>query len=71
MKLSEITKPRRITCDTALESWRSVLFDEKVFYPPQKFFTPFFAMSKKIWIFEKVAIFAHGKKEGVKNFWEG
>ena len=51
------------TSDTALKSWRSILFDEKVFYPP------LFHMPKKMfWIFEKVAIFAHGKKEGVKNF---
>ena len=34
--ISEITKPRRITCDTALKSWRSILFDEKVFSTWQK-----------------------------------
>ena len=59
MKLLEITKPHRITCDTALESWRSIHFNEKVFYPPQKFFTPSFLpwANLFVWIFEKVTIF--------------
>ena len=30
----EITKARRDTCETALDSWKQILFDDQVFYPP-------------------------------------
>ena len=55
--ISEITKPRRNTCDTALESWKSILFDEKFFKPLQKFLVPFFAMTKQLDIFQKSKTF--------------
>ena len=45
-------------------------FRWKSFLPPQKFFTPLFSHEQKFvfWIFEKVTIFAHVKKRGVKTF---
>ena len=76
MKLLEITKPRRITCHTALESWRSILFWWKSFLPPSKvLYLLFFAMSKNCDFLKNLKkFFAHGKKggkkllRGVKNF---
>ena len=41
------------------------------FYPPQKFFTPFFAMAKKLDFYKKILkkkSFDEWKKRGVKNF---
>ena len=73
MKVLKITKPRRITCDTALESWRSIIFDEKVFYLPSTIFYPFFFhMSKKTNSnFWKIHQSCSCEKRGVKNFWGG
>ena len=72
MKVLKITKPRRITCDTALESWRSILFDEKVFCAPQKFFTPlFFTWVKKFLNFWKSHNFCSCEKKGGKKLLRG
>ena len=67
------------TSDTALESWRSIFFDEKVFYPPQKFFTPFFTphashveKKSKTRFFDQTWMMKKGGKKllrGAKNFW--
>ena len=67
----KIIRPRRDTCDTALESWRSIFFDEKVFYP-------YFPYTSKISVFQKIENFIcglwkrGGKKllEEIKNFFQ-
>ena len=66
--VSEIIEPRRITCDTALKSWRSIFSMQKFFTPLKIFYTPFFHMPKFfLGIFEKVAIFNSCKKKGGKK----
>ena len=55
-----------------IEAENELFKNQKFFTPLKSFLPPFFHMLKNFfWIFEKVAIFAHGKKEGVKNFWGG
>ena len=48
-----VEESRRITCDTAFKSWKSILFDEKFFYLRQKFFTPLFCHEQKLRLFQK------------------
>ncbi len=66
----KITKCRAGTCDTALESWGSIFFDEKVFYHTQQFFTPLFFVRVKNISFSKNQNFRFLTwKRGVKTFW--
>ena len=57
-RCSGINKPRRDTCDTALKSWRSIFFDEKVFYPPQKFLPPFWTHNDKFMCQKSLKMFS-------------
>ena len=61
------------TCGTALKRWRSILFDEKFFTPPQKFFTPLFWYEGKNLDFKEFYLFLHTcdeKNRIVTNFWK-
>ena len=77
MKLLKRMKPCIIKWNTLLKSWRSKVFESKVFYPLKSFLPPsFFGIFKTLILLrnqntKENVCFMVGKKEGVKNFWGG